>query len=78
MLILTFTPVGYRVCIGREFAETEAVRFLAMHLREYRVELILSGGETRAQWSLRVLDRRLALTLTVQDVLVTFVRRGRD
>lgn len=66
---------GPRTCIGRKFATTEAICFLAALLRDYKIESVLRAGETRAEWRACVLDARLMLTLGVKDVSVTFVRR---
>ena len=69
--------VGPRGCIGRKFATTEAVCFLAMVLRDYKVEPLLQDGESREQWKSRVLDGKVIMTLGVLDVPVTFTRRTR-
>jgi cytochrome P450 len=68
--------IGPRTCIGRKFATTEAVCFLTMLLREYRVRPTLQGKETREAWRERVVDAKVLLTLGIKDVPVTFVRRG--
>jgi len=71
----TAFSIGPRTCIGRKFATTEAVSFLTMLLRDYKVEPLLKGNETEEQWKSRVLDGRQGLTLGVKEVPVTFVRR---
>ncbi|CAA7270196.1 unnamed protein product [Cyclocybe aegerita] len=48
--------IGPRACIGRKFATTEAVAFLSVLLRDYRVEPIYQPGETKEQWQDRVLS----------------------
>ncbi|PBK84229.1 cytochrome P450 [Armillaria gallica] len=40
---------GPRACVGRKFAQTEAVCFLAHFLRDWKVEVVLEAGETVAQ-----------------------------
>ncbi len=73
--IVSILFVGPRQCIGRKFATTEAVGFLTMLLRDYRLEPVLGKGESKEQWRKRVLSAKLELTLGVEDVPVTFVRR---
>ncbi|KIK06373.1 hypothetical protein K443DRAFT_674356 [Laccaria amethystina LaAM-08-1] len=68
--------VGPRACIGRKFATTEAVCFLTLLLRDWRIEPILSEGETKEAWMGRVLDAKIVITLGVADVPVRLVRRG--
>ncbi|KAL0569773.1 hypothetical protein V5O48_012184 [Marasmius crinis-equi] len=67
--------LGPRGCIGRKFATTEAVCFLAMLLRDYKVEPLLQHGETKERWKKRILDGKIVLTLGVLDVPVTFTKR---
>ncbi|KAG6901989.1 hypothetical protein C0995_005948 [Termitomyces sp. Mi166 len=67
--------IGPRACIGRKFATTEAVAFLTMLLRDWKVEPILKDGETKEAWRERVLDAHLVLTLGVTDVPLRFMRR---
>ncbi|KAK7034506.1 hypothetical protein VNI00_012353 [Paramarasmius palmivorus] len=71
----TAFSLGPRGCIGRKFATTEAVCFLAVILRDWKVEPLLKAGETREQWKDRVLDGKIVLTLGVNDVPLRFVRR---
>lgn len=67
--------LGPRACIGRKFATTEAVCFLTMLLRDWKVEPALKPNETKQAWQERILDARLVLTLGVADVPVRFIRR---
>ncbi|KAG7095474.1 hypothetical protein E1B28_006213 [Marasmius oreades] len=69
--------LGPRGCIGRKFATTEAVCFLTMLLRDYKVGPLLQPGESREQWKKRILDGKIILTLGVLDVPVTFTKRTR-
>ncbi|KJA21395.1 hypothetical protein HYPSUDRAFT_42034 [Hypholoma sublateritium FD-334 SS-4] len=66
---------GPRQCIGHKFATTEAVCFLTMLLKDYKMEPVMKKGETKEQWKKRVLSAKLGLTLGVEDVPVDFVRR---
>ncbi len=72
---LTSHLLGPRTCIGRKFATTEAVVFLTMLLRDYKIEPMLWEEETKEQWRERVLDAQVGLTLGVKSVPVTFIRR---
>lgn len=38
---------GPRTCVGRRFAQTEAVCFLAHFLRDWQVETVVFDGETK-------------------------------
>lgn len=69
--------IGPRACIGRKFATTEAVAFLTVLLRDWKVEPILKEDETKEEWRDRVLDAKLVLTLGVSDVPLKFTRRTR-
>ncbi|KAF8830646.1 hypothetical protein HHX47_DHR2000850 [Lentinula edodes] len=71
----TAFSVGPRACIGRKFATTEAVCFLSMLLRDWKVIPKLNAGETEGEWRARVLDAKLVLTLGVRDVPLIFVPR---
>ena len=68
---------GPRVCIGRKFATTEAVCFLTMLLRDWKVEPSLREGETKDAWRERVLQGKVVITLGVMDVPMRFTRRKR-
>ncbi|PPQ65337.1 hypothetical protein CVT26_000052 [Gymnopilus dilepis] len=68
--------IGPRACIGRKFATVEAVCFLSMLLRDFKVQPLLQPAETVQQWKDRVLDAKIAITLGVKDVPLKFVRRA--
>lgn len=72
-----FTPfsIGPRACIGRKFAQVKAVCWLALLLRDWKIEPLLPPGESQEEWRERVLSAQLILTLTVASVPVRFVRR---
>ncbi|PPQ81934.1 hypothetical protein CVT25_013782 [Psilocybe cyanescens] len=67
--------VGPRTCIGRKFATTEAVCFLTMLLRDFKIEPLLQPGESKQAWKSRVLDASITMTLGVKPVPVKFIRR---
>lgn len=70
-------PPGSRACIGRKFATTEAVSFLTLFLRDWKVEPLLNAGETVEQWRERVIDAELFITLGIKAVPLRFTRRPR-
>ncbi|KAF5379107.1 hypothetical protein D9615_005952 [Tricholomella constricta] len=68
--------VGPRACIGRKFALTEAVAFLTMLLRDWRVEPAFKEDESREAWRERVMGTPdLVLTLSVKEAPVRLTRR---
>ena len=48
--------IGPRACVGRRFAIVESVTFLALLLREWKMDIVLKDGETRKGWEQRVID----------------------
>jgi len=67
--------IGPRQCIGRKFATTEAVAFMTMLLRDWKVEPLLSGSETKNQWKDRVMQGKMMITFGVRNVPIRFTRR---
>lgn len=70
---------GPRACIGRKFAQTEALSFLACPLRDWKVDVALQNGETREQYAERVLDSAAqdGISFAVKgEVLLAFSRRS--
>ncbi|KAF9223689.1 cytochrome P450 [Gyrodon lividus] len=77
----TAFSVGPRSCLGRKFATTEAVCFLALLLRDWRVEPLLAVKpdgkvETKDEWRERVMQATIRITMGVKDVPLRFVRRA--
>ncbi|KAK1225613.1 hypothetical protein PQX77_011440 [Marasmius sp. AFHP31] len=68
---------GPRACIGRKFATSEAIAFLTMLLRDWKVEPLLQASETVDSWKKRVLDANVQFTLSCNTVPVRFTRRER-
>lgn len=72
---------GPRSCLGKKFATTEAVCFLVLLLRDWRVEPLLSVNvstgekETKEEWRKRVMQAKMTITLGVRDVPLTFTKR---
>ena len=48
--------IGPRACIGRKFGIVESLTFLAMFVREWKVDIVLKEGETREDWRQRVVE----------------------
>jgi len=72
LFVINFSPCAG---IGRKFANTEAVCFLAHMLRDWKFKIILLPGETRPQWRERVLRAEAQMALGVGQVPLTFDRR---
>ncbi|EIM88975.1 cytochrome P450 [Stereum hirsutum FP-91666 SS1] len=75
---MTAFSIGPRACIGRKFAAIEAVCFLTLLLRDWRVEPAPSSmkpGETGEEWKERMMDAKVFLTLGPGSVPVRLVRR---
>lgn len=49
--------LGPRACIGRKFAQTEAVCFLALFLRDWKVDIVLVNKESRTDFERRVMSK---------------------
>ncbi|CCM05801.1 uncharacterized protein FIBRA_08035 [Fibroporia radiculosa] len=72
---VTSFSFGPRNCIGRRFATTEAVAFITMWLRDWKIEPLLNGNETQEQWRRRVIDAKISFTLGIQDAPLQLKRR---
>ncbi|KAI0739307.1 cytochrome P450 [Irpex lacteus] len=66
---------GSRACIGRRFALTEVVCFLARLLRTWRVEPILREGESPDEWRRRVMVPHVFMTMGVDNIPVRLMAR---
>jgi hypothetical protein len=68
--------VGPRTCLGKKFAMTESVAFLALLLRDFAVQPLLEPGENIEEWKRKVMDKAfIAITLGISKTPVMFVRR---
>ena len=56
--------IGPRACIGRKFGIVESVAFLAMLVREWKVDIVLKEGETRDDWRQRVVENAAPVGMT--------------
>ncbi|VDC05558.1 unnamed protein product [Peniophora sp. CBMAI 1063] len=73
-----FLPFRPRACIGRRFAETEAVAILTILMSQYRVHVKEDpkyAAETHAETHARLLRSVNGLTTTPIDIPLTFERR---
>lgn len=67
--------------MGKKFATTEAVCLLALLLRDWHIEPLLSVNvstgekETTNEWQTRVMQAVMGVTMGIRDVPLTFVRR---
>lgn len=67
--------LGPRSCVGSKFARVEAVAFLTLLLRDWRIDLVLRSGETPAAWRERVLQPGFGQAMMLGEVPVKLVRR---
>ncbi|KAI0323886.1 cytochrome P450 [Cubamyces sp. BRFM 1775] len=73
---LTMFSMGARSCVGRRFAITEATCFLAKLVRDWRVEILTRGGETKAQWEAKYMEGRAISNFGIAEMPVRLVRRA--
>jgi len=74
---MTFSA-GARGCLGRRFAEIEAVLVLTLVIRRYRVSMdpfTENAGESKLDRRYRLLRAKARISLTPQDVPLVFERR---
>lgn len=68
---------GSRACIGRRFANIETLAFLSALLKEWRVDIAARPGESRDEFSNRVMGDAgcVGLTFTVKKVPIKLYKR---
>ncbi|KAJ7472303.1 cytochrome P450 [Mycena galericulata] len=54
---------GPRACIGRKFSHTEALCFLTLFLRDWKISVPIAAGETRRDYEERVMGKAGAIGL---------------
>ncbi|KAF8075089.1 cytochrome P450 [Lyophyllum atratum] len=69
--------IGPRGCIGRKFAQTEALCFLSLILRDWKLDIVLQDGETREEYEDRVMGKAkmVGLAFGVGPIALRLVRR---
>lgn len=67
--------LGPRACLGAKFARVEAICFLTLILRDWRVEPVFRADETEEQWRARVLKPGFGQALLLGEVPVRLFRR---
>jgi cytochrome P450 len=69
--------VGPRACIGRKFAQIEALCFLSLLLRDWKLEVVLENGETQEMYEQRVMGKAgiVGLAFGVGPLPLKFVKR---
>ncbi|KXN81826.1 hypothetical protein AN958_03666, partial [Leucoagaricus sp. SymC.cos] len=73
--MFTAFSIRPRVCLGRKFSMTESIVFLTLLLRDWRVEPLLSAGETREQWGERVLNTEFKITFSMASMPIQLMRQ---
>ncbi|KXN87235.1 hypothetical protein AN958_09058 [Leucoagaricus sp. SymC.cos] len=73
--MFTAFSIEPRVCLGRKFSMTESIVFLTLLLRDWRVEPLLSAGETREQWGERVLNTEFKITFSMASMPIQLMRQ---
>ncbi|KDQ14567.1 hypothetical protein BOTBODRAFT_110044 [Botryobasidium botryosum FD-172 SS1] len=66
---------GPRSCLGRKFALYEAICFLSLLLRDWKVEVALRPGETREEWRQRVMTGKVETAFAPSPIPVNLRRR---
>jgi cytochrome P450 len=72
----TAFSIGPRTCVGNRFAQVEAVCFLSMFLKDWKLDVILLDGETREQWRDRVMIGKMMLVLEIGSLPIKMTRRA--
>lgn len=68
---------GPRQCIGRRFALSTSIRFLACILRDFDVDVLLRPGESKHEYAERVMGNATmaGTSFTLKDVPLKLTRR---
>ncbi|EPT03370.1 hypothetical protein FOMPIDRAFT_1058646 [Fomitopsis schrenkii] len=73
---LTYFGLGPRACLGRKFALVVAASLMTCLLRDWKFEVPLRAGETKAQWRARVMQGKYAgLGFGVHHIPIQMTRR---
>jgi hypothetical protein len=73
-----YVGLGPRACLGRKFSHTEALCFLALILRDWKLDIPLTPGETRREYEERVMGRagRVGMAFGCGPVALKMTRRN--
>ncbi|EIN04150.1 cytochrome P450 [Punctularia strigosozonata HHB-11173 SS5] len=66
---------GPRVCLGKKFAFVEAACFLTHLLRDWKIELDLTGYSSFEEWQAKYMYPLMGITLKTGDVPLRVVKR---
>ncbi|KAJ6517309.1 cytochrome P450 [Mycena vitilis] len=68
---------GPRACLGRKFSYTEAMCFLSMFLRDWKLDVPLKDGETRVEYEKRVMRKagRIGMAFGCGAIALKMARR---
>jgi len=71
---------GPRACVGRRFALMEAVKFLSYMLLDWKLDIELREGETRAEYESRIMGKagRQGTAFSVGPVPLKLIRRSKQ
>ncbi|KAJ3521984.1 hypothetical protein NM688_g8941 [Phlebia brevispora] len=72
---IIFFGAGPRTCLGKKFSMTESVCFLTHALRDWRFDVKLENGETRAGWQERIMRPFIGVTMKIDDIPLLVTRR---
>ena len=74
--VLTFGH-GPRACVGRRFAHVEALCYLSLLLRDWKLDVVLNEGESRSECMQRILDScgRIGLSFGIGPLDLKFSKR---
>ena len=73
---LTYFGLGPRACLGRKFALVVAAALMTCLMRDWKFEVPLRDGETKAQWRERVMQGKYAgLGFGVHHIPIKMSRR---
>ncbi|KAJ3850028.1 cytochrome P450 [Lentinula lateritia] len=70
--------VGPRACIGRKFAQVEALQMLTMVLTDWRIEVLMRPDENREMYKQRILSDagQVGTAFGLRNVPLRLLRRG--
>ncbi|KAK7052194.1 leukotriene-B4 omega-hydroxylase 3 [Favolaschia claudopus] len=69
---------GPRACVGKKFSHVEAMCFLSLFLRDWKLDIPLAAGETRVEYETRTMGRagQVGMAFGCGPVALSLSRRG--